>query len=62
MLQLCTSHPSHEDPPPLSVNFVVEYAALAYAEGVASEHAAVDSVVADLEACAPSPMVALAAL
>ena len=62
MLQLHTSPPSDAEPPPPSVDFVVEYAALAYAEGVVSEFAGNDSIMVDVEACAPSPVVAFTVL
>lgn len=62
MLQLCTSSPSHEEPLPPSIDFVAEYAALVYAEGVVSEFASEDPIMADVEAHAPSSVVALVVL
>ena len=47
---------------PLSVNFVAEYAAMAYARGVVSEFADDDSILADVKACTLSPVVAFAVL
>ena len=62
MMQLHTSCPSNNEPPPPSVDFVVEYAALAYAEGVMAELADTESTVVDVEACTLSPVIALAVL
>ena len=62
VLQLRTSDPSKSDPLPPPVDFVADYAALAYAEGVLSEFVDEDPTLADVEACAPSPIVAFATL
>ena len=41
---------------------MADYAALAYAEGVLSEFVDKDPTLADVEACAPSPIVTFATL